>query len=263
MDYAVVIPARYDAVRLPGKPLADIGGRPMIQWVHEAAAAGGAAEVIVATDDERIVEACARFGARAEMTATAHASGTDRIAEVVRRLGWPDERVVVNVQGDEPLLPPALVSQVASLLAEDSHAGMATLVTPIVHGDEWDDPNVVKVVTDRDSRAMYFSRARIPWPRGGTQAAAAMRHVGLYAYRVWALQKFTAAPPCGLELQERLEQLRALWLGVGIRVAPACEDPPRGVDTERDLIAVRRQLAQRGSAAPASGGPSRAVRPGS
>ena len=254
MDYAVVIPARYDAVRLPGKPLADIGGRPMIQWVHEAAAGGGAAEVIVATDDERIVEACARFGARAEMTAMAHASGTDRIAEVVRRLGWPDERVVVNVQGDEPLLPPALVSQVAGLLDEDRHAGMATLVAPIVHGTEWADPNVVKVVMDRRSRAMYFSRARIPWPRDGTQpAAVAMRHVGLYAYRVWALRQFAAAPPCGLELQERLEQLRALWLGIAIRVAPACEDTPRGVDTERDLIAVRRQLAQRGSAAPASG----------
>lgn len=243
MDFTVVIPARYGATRLPGKPLAEIGGRPMIQWVHEAAVAGGAADVIVATDDERIAAACARFGARTEMTAAAHASGTDRIAEVARRLEWPDERVVVNVQGDEPLLPPALVSQVAGLLGTDSEAGMATLATPIAHGAEWDDPNVVKVVADQRSRAMYFSRARIPWPRDGIKSTGhAMRHIGLYAYRVWALKEFTAAEPCELELQERLEQLRALWLGIAISVASACEAPPGGVDTEDDLIAVRRRL---------------------
>ena len=154
MDFAVVIPARYAAARLPGKPLADVGGRPMIQWVWEVAVAGGAAEVIVATDDMRIANACARFGARAEMTDLAHASGTDRIAEVAGRLDWPDERVVVNVQGDEPLLPPVLVSQVAGLLDNDPEAGMATLATPIVDRTERDDPNVVKVVTDRRSRAL-------------------------------------------------------------------------------------------------------------
>ena len=246
MDFSVVIPARHGATRLPGKPLADLCGRPMIQWVHEAAAACGAAEVIVATDDARIAEACGRFGARAEMTDSSHASGSDRIAEVARRLGWPDGRVVVNVQGDEPLLPPALVSQVAGLLDGDPDAGMATLATPIADLAEWDDPNVVKVVADRRSRALYFSRARIPWPRGGAGPAAnAMRHVGLYGYRVAALNAFTGAGPCGLELQERLEQLRALWLGIPIIVAQACEIPPRGVDTEEDLHTVRRLLAQR------------------
>ena len=246
MDFSVVIPARHGATRLPGKPLADVCGRPMIQWVYEAAAGCGAAEVIVATDDTRIAEACDRFGARTEMTDSTHASGTDRIAEVASRLDWPDERVVVNVQGDEPLLPPALVSQVAGLLDGDPEAGMATLATPIADLAEWDDPNVVKVVADRRSRALYFSRARIPWPRGGEAPIAnAMRHVGLYGYRVRALKAFTAAAPCGLELQERLEQLRALWLGIPIVVAQACEIPPRGVDTEEDLHAVRRVLAQR------------------
>ena len=246
MDFAVIIPARYGATRLPGKPLADVCGRPMIRWVYEAAAAGGAAEVIVATDDARIAEACGGFGARVEMTDGAHASGTDRIAEVARRLDWPDERVIVNVQGDEPLLPPVLVSQVAGLLNDDPKAGMATLATPIADLAEWDDPNVVKVVTDRRSRALYFSRARIPWPRDGTgPAASAMRHVGLYGYRVWALKAFTGAGPCGLELQERLEQLRALWLGISIHVAQAREVPPRGVDTEDDLQAVCRMLTQR------------------
>lgn len=246
MDFSVVIPARHGAARLPGKPLADLCGRPMIQWVYEAAAACGAAEVIVATDDTRIAEACGRFGARAEMTDSSHASGTDRIAEVAGRLDWPDERVVVNVQGDEPLLPPVLVSQVAGLLDGDPGAGMATLATPIVDFAEWDDPNVVKVVADRRSRALYFSRARIPWPRGGEGPVAnAMRHVGLYSYRVGALKAFTGAEPCGLELQERLEQLRALWLGIPIVVARACEIPPRGVDTEEDLHTVRRLMAQR------------------
>ena len=243
MDFTVVIPARYAAARLPGKPLAEIGGRPMIQWVHEAAVAGKAAEVIVATDDERIVSACARFGARAELTAAAHLSGTDRIAELAQRFAWADDRVVVNVQGDEPLLPPALVWQVAGLLDADPRAGMATLATPIDRQTDWDDPNVVKVVTDRRARALYFSRAPIPWPRDGT-AADALRHIGIYAYRVWALKQFTAAPPCGLERQERLEQLRALWLGLPVRVARACAIPPKGVDTEEDLQAVRRRLAE-------------------
>ena len=246
MDFAVVIPARYDAARLPGKPLSDIGGRPMIQWVCQAAAASGADQVVVATDDERIVQACAQFGARAEMTSRTHASGTDRIAELARRFGWADDRVIVNVQGDEPLLPPALISQVAALLTGDPEAGMATLATPITDQAEWDDPNVVKVVADRHGRALYFSRARIPWPRDGSESTQhAMRHIGLYAYRVRALKAFAAAQPCGLELRERLEQLRALWLGMGIRVARAAEIPPRGVDTEEDLIAVRRALAQR------------------
>lgn len=246
MDFTVVVPARYAATRLPGKPLADIGGRPMIQWVCEAAAGSGAADVVVATDDERIRTACARFGVAAEMTSGTHASGTDRIAELARRRDWPDDRVVVNVQGDEPLLPPVLVSQVAGLLEDDPAAGIATLATPIAQAAEWGDPNVVKVVTDRHARALYFSRAPIPWSRDGMAAPAqAMRHIGLYAYRVRALRQLAAAGPCGLELQERLEQLRALWLGIGVRVARACAAPSRAVDTEEDLLAVRRALAAR------------------
>jgi 3-deoxy-manno-octulosonate cytidylyltransferase (CMP-KDO synthetase) len=244
IDFTVVIPARYASSRLPGKPLADIGGRPMIAWVHEQARRSGAAEVIVATDDARIVEACEAFGARAEMTAPSHASGTDRIAELARRLAWPDERIVVNVQGDEPLLPPALVSQVASLLAAHAEAGIATLMTPIESEQEFHDPNIVKVVTDRIGHALYFSRAPIPWPRDGGALSAPRRHVGLYAYRVGELKALSAEPPCDLETTERLEQLRALWLGYRIAIADAVEPPPRGVDTERDLAAAREAAAK-------------------
>ncbi len=240
-DFFVVIPARYASTRLPGKALVEIGGRPMISWVYERAVASRAAEVIVATDDERIAQACTRFGARAELTSPDHHSGTDRIAELAARLEWPDDQIVVNVQGDEPLLPPRLVSQVAELLAEDPDASMATLVTPLTGEQDWEDPNVAKVVTDRHERALYFSRAPIPFPREGG-ARSGLRHIGLYAYRVGALKELAATPPCELELQEHLEQLRALWLGFVIRVAEACEVPPRGVDTEEDLQAVRRQV---------------------
>jgi 3-deoxy-manno-octulosonate cytidylyltransferase (CMP-KDO synthetase) len=243
-DFTVVIPARYASSRLPGKPLLDIGGRPMIAWVHERARRSGAADVIVATDDERIVEACRSFGARAEMTAPEHASGTDRIAELARRFGWNDERIVVNVQGDEPLLPPALVSQVAALLGAHAEAAIATLMTPVESDEEFHDPNIVKVVTDRTGHALYFSRAPIPWPRDGVAAAAPRRHVGLYAYRVGELKAISAEPPCEIETAERLEQLRALWLGYRIAIADAVERPPRGVDTEPDLAAVRKAVAK-------------------
>lgn len=240
-DFAVVIPARYSSVRLPGKPLADLHGRPMIQWVHERALASGAGEVIVATDDERIVDACSRFGARAELTRVEHESGTDRIAEIATRFGWADERIVVNVQGDEPQLPPRLVSQVAGLLETDIDAEMATLVTPILSSEEWEDPNIVKVVTDRNGHALYFSRAPIPWPRDD-RPPAGLRHIGIYAYRVRALEALARTPPCALEVTERLEQLRALWLGFSIRVDTACEPPPRGIDTQQDLDGLRREL---------------------
>lgn len=237
--FSVVIPARWASSRLPGKPLADIGGRAMIAWVHERATRSGADEVIVATDDERIAEACRAFGARVELTAADHQSGTDRIAEVAERLGWSDARIVVNVQGDEPLLPPALVAQVADLLAAHDDAAIATLTTPIGSSGELDDPGVVKVVCDRAGRALYFSRAAIPWSRDGDRAEVPRRHVGLYAYRVGDLKAVSAEPPCALETAERLEQLRALWLGRRIVVADAVEAPPRGVDTEQDLEAVR------------------------
>ncbi len=239
--FIAVIPARFGSSRLPGKPLADIGGRPMIAWVYEQALQSGARDVLVATDDERIVAACQDFNAPVELTAAQHESGTDRIAEVAERLGWPDDQIVVNVQGDEPLLPPGLISQVAELLSQDPDAAIATLATPVRSRDEWQDPNLARVIVDRNGRALYFSRAPIPWPRdGGTPPA--LRHIGLYAYRVGALKQIAATPPCELERLERLEQLRALWIGLKIIVAEACEVPPRGVDTEADLRAVREQL---------------------
>lgn len=240
-EFIVVIPARFGSSRLPGKPLADIGGRPMVAWVYEKALQSGADSVLIATDDERIVAACQDFHAPVELTAAHHESGTDRIAELAERLGWAEDQIVVNVQGDEPLLPPSLISQVAGMLSQDLDAALATLATPIQSHEEWQDKNLARVIIDRNGRALYFSRAPIPWPReGGTPPA--LRHVGLYAYRVHALMKIAASPPCELERLERLEQLRALWLGMKIIVAEACEVPPRGVDTEADLDAVRRQL---------------------
>lgn len=241
-EFIAVIPARFGSTRLPGKPLVDIGGRPMIAWVYERALQSGARDVLVATDDERIAAACRDFGAAVEMTGSNHENGTDRIAAVAERLKWADETIVVNVQGDEPLLPPSLVSQVAALLSDDPEAAIATLATPVRLHDEWRDPNLARVVVARDGRALYFSRAPIPWPRdGGTPPA--LRHIGLYAYRVSALREIAATPPCELEQLERLEQLRALWLGMRVIVAEACEAPPRGVDTEADLEAAREQLS--------------------
>ncbi|HEX5420920.1 MAG TPA: 3-deoxy-manno-octulosonate cytidylyltransferase [Gammaproteobacteria bacterium] len=239
--FTIVIPARFGSSRLPGKPLADIGGRPMIAWVYERAAASGAEEVIVATDDRRIAAACEAFGARVELTRADHASGTDRIAELARRLAWDDARIVVNVQGDEPRLPPGLISQAARLLASRPDAAIATLVTPIESPAELDDPNVAKVVADRTGNALYFSRS--PIPHGGTAHFSELRrHIGIYAYRVASLKAITAEPPCMLERAERLEQLRALWLGQRIVVADAVERPPRGVDTPQDLAAARAAL---------------------
>lgn len=244
VDFIVVIPARYASQRLPGKALIDIGGRPMIARVYERARQSRAAQVIVATDDERIAAACREIGAAVELTSPAHASGTDRIAELATRFGWADERIVVNVQGDEPLLPPVLIDQVAQLLAGDPAADLATLTTPVRDARELADPNVVKVVADRRGRALYFSRAAIPFPRGGGLPNGMQRHVGLYAYRVGSLKALAASPPCDLELTERLEQLRALWLGQRIVLAAAIELPPSGVDTERDLEEIRRLAAE-------------------
>jgi len=226
---------------LPGKPLADIAGKPMIVRVCEQARRSRATRVIVATDDERIVAASAAVGAEAELTSGEHESGTDRIAELAERFAWADDQIVVNVQGDEPLLPPALISQVAELLAARGDADLATLVTPIQTQEEWEDPHIAKVVVDRDGKALYFSRAPIPWPRDG-EFTGGQRHVGIYAYRVGALKALAETPPCALERQERLEQLRALWLGLTIVVAEAREKPPRGIDTEEDLDAIRREM---------------------
>ncbi|MBM5811589.1 MAG: 3-deoxy-manno-octulosonate cytidylyltransferase [Gammaproteobacteria bacterium] len=249
--FRVVIPARYAATRLPGKPLAPLAGQPMFRHVHALACASGAGEVIIATDDERIATVARDFGAAVELTGPDHACGTDRIAEVAGRRGWPEDAIVVNVQADEPLLPPALVAQVARLLEADPAAAMATLATPLRSLAEYLDPNVVKVAVRADGQALYFSRAPIPWRRdtapaglaSQTDCSAARRHLGLYAYRVGALRAIAAAPSSPLEQLERLEQLRALELGFAIRVADAEAVPGRGVDTPEDLAAVAAVLA--------------------
>jgi 3-deoxy-manno-octulosonate cytidylyltransferase (CMP-KDO synthetase) len=245
--FIAVIPARYASTRLPGKPLKEIAGKPMIEWVHGQAAKSGASDVIVATDDERIVAACRKFGARAEMTSADHASGTDRIAELARRFDWDEQQIVVNVQGDEPLISPLCIAQTARLLGWHPEAAIATLTAPLESDAEFNDPNFVKVVVDRQGFALYFSRAPIPWPRdGGTPAV--QRHVGLYAYRAGGLKAISAAQPCALEETEKLEQLRALWLGLKIIVATATEPPSPHVDTEEDLKKIRRYLERSPSA---------------
>lgn len=250
MIFTVVIPARYASTRLPGKPLADVGGKPMILHVWERAREAGASQVVVATDDERIRDACTAHGAEVVMTSASHASGTDRINEAVNVLGLADDAIVVNVQGDEPLMPSENIRQVAELVAV-SRSDLATLHVPITSVDEFLDPNVVKLVNDRDGRAIYFSRAPIPWPRDSELDAGkpvffqgAVRHLGIYAYRVHALRRFSAAQPSALEDIEKLEQLRALWLGMAIRTAVAARTPPRGVDTADDLETLRRQLTE-------------------
>ena len=251
IPFQVVIPARYAATRLPGKMLADVAGQPMIWHVWQRAQGSAAAEVLIATDDERIKTAAERFGARVIMTATQHASGTDRIAEVSRLQGWSDHDIVVNVQGDEPLLPSAVIDQVATLLVQQPDCMMATLCEPIHTRAELYDPHSVKVVRDEQGCALYFSRAPIPWLRGMNRADAASplpdqanchRHLGIYAYRVAALQQFAASPPGVLEQLEQLEQLRMLAQSVKIAVAPACKSTPGGVDTQADLERVRARL---------------------
>jgi 3-deoxy-manno-octulosonate cytidylyltransferase (CMP-KDO synthetase) len=237
--FVVVIPVRLASERLPYKPLIDIAGRTMIERVYRQAIASQADEVIVATDAIEIEAACRSFGARVELTSPEHGSGTDRIAEVAAGAGWADDRIVVNVQGDEPLIPPALIDQVATLLAADPAASIATLTTPVLDAAEYRDPNMVKVVADRNGRAIYFSRSPIPASRDGSMPPEVRRHIGLYAYRVAALQQLAAAPLAPPERAERLEQLRALWLGMVIAIADACEVPPRGVDTAEDLEIIR------------------------
>lgn len=242
MRFSVVIPARYQSQRLPGKPLLDLGGKPMIQRVYEQACASEAASVIVATDDERILKAVHAFGGEARMTSRYHPSGTDRLQETAALEGMDEDEVLVNVQGDEPLIPPAVINQVAhNLIAND--VPMATLSEPIVDLDDIFDPNIVKVIADESRRAIYFSRAPIPWardefattPRDMSAAMTWQRHLGIYAYRVSLLNRFVDWGPAPLETVEKLEQLRVLWHGLPIHVEPAAETIPPGIDTERDL----------------------------
>ena len=239
MRFAVVIPSRYASLRLPGKPLRLINGKPMIEHVHARALESQASEVVVATDDERIASAAEGFGATVCMTGDQHRSGTERIAEVADLLDWPDEMIVVNLQGDEPAMPAALIDQCAMLL-DDSSADLATLASPLAAEADFDDPNVVKVVCDRHGDAVYFSRAPIPHPREAASRRlaieTALHHHGIYAYRCGVLRKLVDAEPSPLEEAEQLEQLRALSLGMTIRVGIPAARPGPGVDTEQDLV---------------------------
>lgn len=247
----IIIPARHASTRLPGKPLLDIAGRPMIAHVVDCARAAGAERTVVATDDARIEQAVLAHGGEALMTRADHASGSDRIAEVIERLRIPDDAIVVNLQGDEPLMPPALIRSVADSLAQHPAAVMATAAHAIDDPDSFANPNVVKVVVDMHGHALYFSRAPIPWARnapapGVPPASRALRHIGLYAYRAGFLRRFTAWPACDLERIESLEQLRVLWHGEKISVHESSMAPPGGVDTPEDLERVRAVFRQRG-----------------
>jgi 3-deoxy-manno-octulosonate cytidylyltransferase (CMP-KDO synthetase) len=244
-DFIVVIPARFASERLPGKPLRDIAGKPMLQHVYERGLESGAAEVIIATDDQRIADAAKSFSAICCMTSTDHQSGTDRLAEVGQVNNWAAEQIVVNLQGDEPLMPPELIRQCAGLL-EDEAADVATLASPMLSDEDLRNPNVVKVVVNNDDTALYFSRAAIPHSRSeSTDELArqtALHHHGIYAYRNAVLQRIVKAPRSPLEICERLEQLRALSLGLAIKIGRPAERPGPGVDTEADLLEAQRLL---------------------
>jgi 3-deoxy-manno-octulosonate cytidylyltransferase (CMP-KDO synthetase) len=250
--FKVVIPARYASQRLPGKPLLEIGGKPMIQHVYERARASGATEVVIATDDVRIEAAARVFADRVCMTSPDHCSGTDRIAEVVRQLGWSEDTVIVNLQGDEPLMPPRLLAQVADALVSHGRADLATLAVPLTETEHLFDSNTVKVVMDREGYALYFSRATIPWKRDMFAAGlepepswldGVYRHLGIYAYRAGFLSGYGSLPVSPIERMESLEQLRVLWNGGRIAVAIAEEVPPTGVDTAEDLARAVAALA--------------------
>jgi 3-deoxy-manno-octulosonate cytidylyltransferase (CMP-KDO synthetase) len=242
MTFNVFIPARYDSTRLPGKPLAEIGGRPLIQWVYEAACRSAADRVVIATDDERVMDAAASFGAEACLTTGDHASGTDRIGEAARQLGIAPQGIIVNLQGDEPSVPGALIDSVARTLEETPGAGIATAAHAIASEADLDNPNVVKVVCDRRGRALYFTRSPVPYPRAPQRDTASYRHLGLYAYRCGYLHEFTTRAPTMLERTECLEQLRALEYGDVIAVHVTAHAPPSGIDTPEDLERFRREV---------------------
>ncbi|NCT67302.1 MAG: 3-deoxy-manno-octulosonate cytidylyltransferase [Rhodanobacteraceae bacterium] len=247
--FIVAIPARHGSTRLPGKPLRPIAGVPMVVHVARRALAAGAGTVVVATDDARIADALAGSGVQVALTRADHASGSDRLAECVEQFGWPDDAIVVNLQGDEPLAPASGIRAVAAALAEDD-APMATLATPLATVEELFDPACVKLVRAADGRALYFSRAPLPWPRDAfahdrsrlPAGVPFLRHIGIYAYRAGFLRRFTALPPTPLEQAESLEQLRALEHGHAIAVRLAPEPFPAGVDTAEDLARVERLL---------------------
>lgn len=251
MSFKVVIPARYGSTRLPGKPLLDIAGKPMVAHVYERALQSAATEVVVATDDARIEAALQAYGAKVVLTSPDHPTGTDRLQEVAQKLGWQENDIVVNVQGDEPLIPPAVINQVAANLAASEGAGIATLAEPLQDAEQLFNPNIVKLVRDINDHALYFSRAPMPWARDIfakdksvlPASSLYLRHLGIYAYRVGFLHDYVSWPTCELEQIESLEQLRALYHGVKIHVAVAAVELPPGVDTQTDLDRVRALLA--------------------
>ncbi|HAQ50511.1 MAG TPA: 3-deoxy-manno-octulosonate cytidylyltransferase [Gammaproteobacteria bacterium] len=250
MNYHIIIPARYDSQRLPGKVLMDIAGKPMITHVYQQAQQSDAQQIIIATDHQAIYQVAAEMGATVCMTQADHPSGTDRLAEVVQQYQYHDDDIIVNVQGDEPMLPPALINQVAQDLQQYPEADMATLFSPIDTITDIFDPNVVKVTIDQQGYANYFSRAPIPWVRhqfpdckqcpDDTQH---LRHIGLYAYRVNFLRSYSQLAPCSIEKAESLEQLRALYYGKRIHLSEAKIDPGHGIDTQQDLERVRQLLS--------------------
>lgn len=250
MSFTVIIPARYASSRLPRKPLADIAGKPMIQHVWKKAQQAGANRVIIATDHEEIEQVAKTFGAEVCMTSTEHNSGTERLAEVIEKMAIADDEIIVNVQGDEPLIPPAIIQQVAQNLAENQ-VNMATLAVKLETKEELFNPNCVKVVTDQKGMALYFSRAAIPFSRDHfadcndafVASQSYLRHIGIYAYRAKFVNQYIRWQPTVLEKLESLEQLRALWYGEKIHVELAKEAPQVGVDTLEDLERVRQILS--------------------
>lgn len=252
-EFTVIIPARFASSRLPGKPLADIAGKPMVVRVLEKAQRSGAKRVIIATDNEAVYQAVIREGGEACLTSDQHNSGTERLAEVIEKHHFADDEIIVNVQGDEPLIPPVVIEQVAVNLAE-SGCGMATLAVPICDADELFDPNAVKVLADNNGFALYFSRAPIPWDRDqfaqdkATIGNFYLRHVGIYAYRAGFIRQYVNWQPTALEQIEKLEQLRVLWYGEKIHVAVAKESPKAGVDTQADLEKVRAAFVEAANA---------------
>ena len=244
-EFVVVIPARYASERLPGKPLREINGKPMIGHVYQRGLESDAQEVVIATDDDRVADAAEEFGATVCMTGDQHRSGTERIAEVADIMNWSDDTIVVNLQGDEPAMPPSLINQCAALL-DNLTVDVSTLASPLASQEDFDNPNVVKVVLNSEDDAIYFSRAAIPYPRSEDDSRKAMdsalHHHGIYGYRCGILRQLVIAEPSPLELAEQLEQLRALSLGMRIRVGRPAIRPGRGVDTEDDLAAVAKEL---------------------
>lgn len=244
-EFVIVIPARYASVRLPGKVLLEIAGKPMLQHVYERGKESSAAQVVIATDDRRIADAAKEFGATVCMTGKHHQSGTERIAEVADLLDWDDAQIVVNLQGDEPSMPAALIDQCAALL-DDENSDIATLASPFLNRDDFENPNYVKVICDDAGHAIYFSRAAIPYARDAQRLDlamdAALHHHGMYAYRCGILRRLVAAKPSSAEVSEQLEQLRALSLGMSIAVGIPSRRPGIGVDTEDDLRRVAAEL---------------------